>query len=104
MMQNPEFPGAWKIQRLVAAFKLEHKQRFSRRMYKYGERGRSRELMSTMGNASKSVEALIPADHRKYKQGTMKNHLKDFTFKPDVNEVSKNLNKYRMKQRYLNPR
>ena len=57
-------------------------------MHDFGSKERSN-LSGMVSIASKSQERLLPVDHRKYKGELVRDHLKDYTFQPQVNDISK---------------
>ena len=68
-------------------------------MYDFGSKDRS-QLSGVVSVASKSQGRLLPVDHRKYRGGLVSEHLKDYTFQPQVNDISRCLAANRKRDDY----
>lgn len=84
--------GSWKLDKFVQAFRNEHALRISRRQLQQHSHQRSEaSLGRSLKRQSKSQQALVPKDHRRYKPSTVEQHLQQCTFKPRMSRLSLSL-------------
>lgn len=80
---------AWPLHKLIHEFKLEHAQRFSRTQHDRTSVDRAgSKNTNPLLTRNKSLQRVFPNDTRKYKESSIKELEKQYTFAPNLNPIS----------------
>ena len=86
---------AWPLNKLIHEFKLEHAQRFSRTQHNRTSVDRAgSKNTNPLLTRNKSLQKVFPNDTRKYKESSIKELEKQYTFAPNLNPISLQLAKH----------